>query len=108
MIDGRWPRSELSERLMKRSAMDVSEQPVHDDEDDDCGKQSAAELPRNQAGETTARRTFHEGSPPTMASMLPQEPLPLLAPDVPSRIHHFDCSLVSIQNEDDAFAQLQS
>jgi hypothetical protein len=53
--------------------MDVTEQPVHDDEDEDRGKQSAAELPRNQAGETTARRTFHEGSPPTKASTPPQE-----------------------------------
>jgi hypothetical protein len=63
--------------------MDVTEQPVDDDEDDDGGKQPAAELPGNQAGETTARRTFHEGSP--LTSFNPsQESLPLLAPDVPA------------------------
>ncbi len=64
--------------------MDVTEQPVHDDEDENRGKQSAAELPRNQAGETTARRTFHEGSPPISSSTRPQESLLLLADDVPA------------------------
>jgi hypothetical protein len=54
--------------------MDVAEQPVDEDEDQYGGKQPAAEFPGNQTGETTARRTFHEGSPPTMASNIHKSP----------------------------------